>query len=430
MYTAYIGRKLVTLYNQRKNTNLSVEAFFDTVFYPLFFDNARYLLHVHNALPFQHSKFASDPIKRKNTKMELHKLIQTAAPNGSTFVGAAASGVDGTTSGQVTSLNLGLSTEDSYASWIGAGLGIGLEGGYSILIDSNEVIWATYEGWQQYRNRLIDTPNQKGNQINTWNGVWLSHCSNRRFNSDSPMLGFDYSMFQAKGDQAGVKTQSWIKVIFALANQHPNQNLIAYVYSLGQMNKTIGFIQINLPQVKRLNEIYSHLVKLSEFEIAQQQLEDVYDTEFSFKRACMLGSIGLQALEPSKLREIMTGKKSFKPPKDEATAITFTIYQTWITAMLDNKQLLEKSQEIAKHLRAFVLEDRQGKTTRKNLVDKILDASSRKAFIENLKEAIQSGSLDDQFFDDIVTEIMFMPADHFPLFMTLIRFKYAIESNK
>lgn len=430
MYTAYIGRKLVALFNQKNGTEHSNESFFDSVYYPLFFDDARYLLHVHNALPFQQSKFAKDPIARKKTKAELHKVIKTSLPNGSTFVGAAASGVEGTTSGQVTSLNLGFSSEDAYASWIGAGLGIGVEGGLSFLIDSEEIIWATFKGWEYYRKRLRDTPNQKGNQVNTWNGVWLSHCLNRRYSAENPMIGFDFTMFKSINEQVGIKTQSWIKVLFALAFKHPDQALLAYVYSLGQMNKTVGFIQFNLPQVKRLNEIYAHLVKLSEFEIAQKQLEDMYDTEFSFRRACMTGSIGLKALEPAKLREIMDGKRNFRPPKDEATAITFTIYQTWITAMLDNKQMLEKSQEIAKHLRDFVLGDQKSKTTRKNLVDKILEAGSRKLFIEKLKDAIQSGSLDDQFFDEVVAEIMYMPADHFPLFMTLIRFKYAIVSNK
>jgi len=83
--------------------------------------------------------------------------------------------------------------------------------------------------------------------------------------------------------------------------------VIAYVYSLGQTNKTIGFIPFSVPA----GAIYfEHLQKIVWRNDALSQKND-YENLFGIhiKRACELGTIGLQALEPKGLREFLIRPK-------------------------------------------------------------------------------------------------------------------------
>ncbi len=105
----------------------------------------------------------------------------------SIFVGSAAKDVAGTTSGQVSSINVLADKDEMYASWIGEALGIGVSGGIVMLIDEPEILWALYSGWKQYRTFLNQTPNVKDKQIETWNGQWLCHCFQPYFDKTYPL---------------------------------------------------------------------------------------------------------------------------------------------------------------------------------------------------------------------------------------------------
>ena len=70
----------------------------------------------------------------------------------------------------MTDLKLPNSQEEIYTSWIGDALGIGVQGGFSILFSNKEILLDIFEGWKLYRKCLNETSMLKGNQINTWNG--------------------------------------------------------------------------------------------------------------------------------------------------------------------------------------------------------------------------------------------------------------------
>lgn len=53
MYTSYIGKKFLKLYNEKERLNLSAKDFFNTVLFPLFFNDDRHFMHVHGSTFFQ-----------------------------------------------------------------------------------------------------------------------------------------------------------------------------------------------------------------------------------------------------------------------------------------------------------------------------------------------------------------------------------------
>ena len=98
--------------------------------------------------------------------------------------------------------------------------------------------------------------------------------------------------------------------------------------------------------------------------------------------------------------------------------------------MLNNEQLLNVAEEVANALHAFAGSGERGKTVNPRLVKKkILSATSRRALIDALTEIIEKDRETAQLFDKLVAEVIKMPTTNFPLFMSLLRFKYAVAST-
>ncbi|GHB54383.1 hypothetical protein [Persicitalea jodogahamensis] len=439
MYTAYIGKRLIQLVNQREGKERSAQEFFDEVYIPLFFMNERYLQHVNN------SKFDQAYKQKKKTPLTTevlanalsgqHEKILTDAPDGSFFLGGAAAEASAGTSGQVTDLVLPITEHEVYASWVGAAMGVGVSGGLNVLIDSNEVLLALYEGWYRYREYLTQTPNLKPHQVNTWNGYWLTNVFDARFDPEYPFANKSPDIkTDAKTGTASIETTSWVKVIFALSERMPNQSLNTYVYSLSQMNTTVGFVAMELPAVRYLNELYQKISRESGA-LTTDSFDTLYDTALGFQRACELGKIGIPALEPKQLREHMPGRgtnKPFKQPKDkdDPILITYNLYQTWIIAMLNNQQLIDLTTKVASVLNEFANEGDRGKKVNSNAVDKLLETKNRREFIEKMAEFVKNDEKNATNFDELGNTIILMPTTDFPLFMALLKLKYAVAKTK
>ena len=434
MYAAIIGKKLVALTNRNAKKKQSIKEFWKDVFIPLFFDEQKYLLSGGNT-PLENPKISWEkkkyPTAEERTKRieAIIKNIESGIPDTSNSLVAGSSDLEATTSGQITSLNLPLSQEEIYASWIGVGLGVRVEGGFVILFEKEEIIKLLFDGWQKYRNLVNETPNLKGNQIETWNGHWLTFAlGNTKYQKSLCVPPFKLEKNFSKID-----TLSWVKVLFALARQFPNEKLNVYIYSLGQTNTTVGFIQINLPEIKREIEMYDYL--FGELKnVGKKAIDEVYNTQFAFRTACQNGIIGLQEIQPKDLREYFPQKnKEAAYPKiknDEKSIINYNIYLSWVLAMLNNKTTIQAAEETAKFLQAYVAQSDRAKKTQTNKVNTLLESSTRKSFIENITEILKDDSSYSEFFNSLVEEIDKMQADKYPYFLTLIKFKYAYLNNK
>lgn len=454
MYTSYIGKKFLKLYREKekKPDDYSARQFFDEVLFPLFFDDPITLMWVHNS-PFdqlnkedakkrkehfskknegQYISLKDEPLARLSKKEQLYEKIAAKEISGSTAVGFYVADVKGNTSGQVTSLPLDYTDDDILSTWIGQALSIGLKGGY-MLTDNLEILSLLSEGWISYRKYISQTKPIKGNQIETWNAYWLSHRMSKKFDPDDPLRGLHVEL-QGDEEEKGVlslPTLEWSTIIFNICLSFPLINLTCYAYFLGKTNSTFGFINIYLPKIKYIYELRDIIYINSKENILTDTQISQMETTYSFKSACKMGTIGLKALEPAKLWEYMPNRTN--NPKvykftDENSKINFSLYKLWIIAMLNKTELLQLAADVAKSLIELeATNNPRGKNTQNQSSKELLDAKSLKSFIEGLTENINESN--GKTFKNVVEQLVKMPSDNFPLFVTLIRFEYAYQKS-
>ena len=428
MYTSYIGKKFLQYYNEREGKNYSSKAFFEEIYFPIFFTDNSHLIHVGNSPFFQKPK--DEDIQKMGNKTNaqfnnLKEKIKNKEFSGSTLVGFAAEDIDGSTTGQISSLNLNYSEDDVYTSWIGEALSIGISGGFLMLLDELEILWILYEGWVHYRRFLTQTPNVKDKQIETWNGHWLY---NRNINP---------SIKENAEKKLAIPTIEWVKLIFFLAKNCKNKNIVGYCYNLSQMNTTLGFINIYLKEVNHIFEIRDALFIKEDSSILSDNEINNLITFYTFKKVTQLGYIGLHALEPEKLRDYMP-KNSFLHSKgndfvikDEKSHYNYKIYKIWIMAILNKTELLNFATAFAKLLLEFEQSktNERGKTGDTNLVKEVLECYKVKLFIDKLTELNEKNSTKKDLLKSLVSEVLVMQYDVFPLFITLVKFEYSYLKN-
>jgi hypothetical protein len=435
MYTSYIGKKFLRIYNRKNEKKLTAKKFFDDEFFKIFFDNEQHLMHVSNSPFFQ--KPSAKAMEGGLTKSEaqlkkLHQDIALETPNMAIFVGYAAKDIFGTTSGQMSSMNYTIDAEEMYASWIGEALGVGISGGFVILIDKEEVLWSLFEGWVVYRRFLSQTLNLKDKQIETWNGRWLTHRLSSKYNAEEPTDGFSFEPENVLGKLA-ITTQKWSEVLFALALKYPSQELVAYAYNLSQTNTTLGFVKLFLHEVHKPFEWRDKLFINEEKTILNDEQIMSLETYYNFKGACKFGTIGLKALEPDKLREFMPvpfGRGKEYKFSDEASHTQFQIFKIWIMAMLNKKELLQLAGRVAKALVDYEATHKltgRGTTKVSEETKQILEAKTQKGFFDSLTDLLAKAPENNTAFREVVTEVLTMPIDSFPLFITLIRFEHTSQ---
>ena len=320
-----------------------------------------------------------------------------------------------------------------YYSWIGGGLGIGVQGGLSMYFDNPKILMLLFEGWSVYRNSFLNGTAYKkmrGNQIDTWNGQWLAHTLNKDFMKEHPLLDFS-GLDITKDGTIELKTQSWLKVLFGIAFQFPDTTLTGYIFSLGQTNRTVGFIPFILPQINKPIHLYKKLFGENEYLKNSKQIESIYGSELSFIKCCEMGSVGIKALEPKGLRNYIFPTKDgeVKYPNykntDDKQKISFNTYITWILAMLKNDSLWDKAETYAQSLVEFEGGAKSAKKDRVNDVVKVLGAPHRKGFIDALTVLVEKSEAQPATFLELAEQVDKMPADNFSYFLTLIRFRYA-----
>jgi hypothetical protein len=437
MIAINVGRTFLNAYNEQFNKTYTAKEFFEDVFFPLFFDHEKYMQWVTNSPFVQGIKKGVAPTAEER-KLKLQTLVEKISENeadASIAIGFPSLDLTASTSGQITSMSLPLKENDVYLSWIGGGFGIGVQGGLSMFFENKQILLDLFDGWQVYRDYLNNTPQLRGNQINTWNGQWLSHRYNKMtYDVHNPTASFN-PFGVAKNGDLEVNTQSWTKVLLGIARNFPDTLETAYVYSLGQTNITVGFVPFELPKIRMPYELYSKYFGTTNNSL----IENLFGTAIGFTKACQMGVIGANALEPKGFKDCL--EKGVIPKynnSDEEKKINFNTYLIWLLAMLNNEQLWEQSQQIAITLSeyskkkadtAFPMQKSGAKTDKKREVDALLSAVNKKQFIDGLTTIVY-GSEDVDKLAQIAEILNTMPLDNVPYFLTLIRFQYAIINKK
>jgi hypothetical protein len=429
MYTSFIGHKFLRLYNEREKKNLTAKEFFDEVLFPIFFDSPKHFINVSNSSFFQavkESELTNGITKPYAQLHRLHKAIATKPPDGSTMVGFAASGNDGTTSGQVSSsLSMPLSKDDVYASWIGAGFGVYAGEKLSFYLDEPDVLWTIFSGWLAYRNFLTQTPGLKGNQIETWNSRWL--CRNFQKSYLYGEIFIPPTKLNPAKEMA-LDAADWSEIILALCKKFGKRDLIVNAYGFGSTNVSAGFIPIRLREIQKLYEVRDHIFGQSELaEEYPNWLDLLYETELGFRRACERGQIGLVAFEPSDIRKHIRDAQNQKLATTKDVRFHFIIYQIWITAMLNNTELYQLAVDTAKAFQNFEEAADKGKSTRANAVKSLFEAGGKKDYLNQLADIVKEDGTTATILEKVADTIWHLPTDKFPLFAALIRFQYFFQ---
>jgi hypothetical protein len=436
MIAANIGKIFLDAYNEKFRSSYTAKEFFVEKYFELFYNQSKYMMSAGNS-PLENPKISWDKMrsgqipyetieKRNERFTKLIEKIENEPADASIAIGFPSLDLIATTSGQITSMNLPIMKEDVYLSWIGSGFGIGVQSGLSLLFSKKQILLDLFEGWQLYREYLNKTPSLRGNQINTWNGQWIAHRYNKN-TYDALRPAASFSPFGTMKDGGmEVTTQAWTKVLVGIALNYPDSSLTAYIYSLGQTNITIGFVPFELPRIRQPFELYEKYFGTSD----KDQVDQLFGTAFGFTRACQMGTIGVNALEPKGFRECL--EKGIVPKfhnTDEEKIINYNTYQIWLLSMLNNEKLWEKAQQIATTLNNYSLSDTNAKKVKSQDVSNLLASVNKKQFIEALTTIVKEGQNTEQLVE-IAELIHTMPIDNVPYFLTLIRFQYAVANKK
>jgi hypothetical protein len=438
MITANIGRSFLNHYNKKNDLNLSAKTFFEEVFFKLFFDHPKYLYWVVNS-PFVQMKGGQKvhtltSAERLEKLEDLHQKIENKIIDASTTIGFSASEAKefATTSGQVTDLVIETTPEMVYCSWIGGGLGIGVGGGQVILFDNPVVFDVLLQGWQMYRNYLNDPAYDglSGNKINSWNGQWLSHVLGTSYKTDDPLQSFTGLEPADKDGNIEIPPQSWLKVILAIARKIPLPSMTSYIYKHGQTNSTYGFIPFNLSTIQRPSELYVQLFGEYAYKKDARIIENLYGSAASFQRICQMGAVGVAALEPKGLKDIMKGGKAFKFDNKPETQITFNTYLTWTLAMLNNDEFWDQAGAAAELFVTYEMGAGKLKADRGNQIEKIKTAMGKRACLDAfvpVLEKVDKAQLENWLA--LSERIHKLPSDMFGYFMTLVKLRHTEKSR-
>ncbi|MGV8879299.1 MAG: hypothetical protein ACOH2A_09730 [Sphingobacteriaceae bacterium] len=429
MITSVVGRTFLHAYNNKHNKKLTPKEFFVKEYFELFYNHPKYMQWVTNS-PFVQMKAGQKAhllsIEERAEKLEnLHEKVTKETPDASFALGFPASEINefASTSGLVSDIIIPSNEDDIYLSWIGSGLGIGVAGGYTLLFDDPKITLKTYEGWKVYRKYLnLQTLEKlRGNQIGTWNGQWLTYSLSENFDED-----FDFSILVNKkifsDDGSEANTINWSRLFFSLSQLYPDGQLTAYVYGFGQTNKTIGFIPFKLKSGTKLKHIYKQLIG-NDSTLSTKDFEGLFGMHI--KRACELGSIGLQTLRPENLKKYMGESKNLTF-KNEEDKINYYVFKTWLIAMLskNKEEVIEYTLELAK----TILKYRTSgvKNDRKTLVDGLFEAKGKRGFIESLTIMLKDlDTIDLAIIKNLKDEVHLMTNEEFGYFSTLLKFDYA-----
>lgn len=437
MYTTRIGRLFLKAYNDKFEKNYTAKGFFEKVFVPLFFDYPKYMMTAGNS-PLENPKLSWEdmikgkkpfetPEQRKERICKMIKKIESEKADASIAIGYGVTDNTAATTGQITSMALADNKDDIYFSWIGAGLGIGVTGALTILFDNSQLLLDIFEGWKYYRSYLEKNPLMKGNQINTWNGRWIEHRYSWDYEESDPTAGFN-PLEPTSNGLLNLLTVSWVDVVLKIARKIPIDNMMGYLYNIGQTNTTIGFIPFKLQDIVRPNQLYEKVFGLPVFFKDRSRISKLYGTAMGLRIACQNGAIGIPAMEPKGLRAFFPTNKGVRKiacKDDEEQRITYNTYLIWILAMLNNEKLWDISCEFAKCLLNYEAGAGKARKDRTNKVNQLLDSVTSKQFIQNLIPIINDEQ-DVEEYENIGRVVHEMPKDNFPYFNTLIRFQYAL----
>ena len=82
-----------------------------------------------------------------------------------------------------------------------------------------------------------------------------------------------------------VNTFAWVDVLLNFIRRIDIENMVGYLYSIGQTNTTIGFIPFKLKDIRYLNQLYAKIFGESALKKNSKKLSQLYGTAMGLKAA-------------------------------------------------------------------------------------------------------------------------------------------------
>ena len=379
--------------------------------------------------------------------------------DGSIVIGYPASESEGfpVYSGQVSNLSLSNTLDDIYLSWIGSGLGIGVEGAYTLYFDEPDLLIDIYEGWKVYRTIINDLNiKHQTKQIDTWNGQWLAYKYDKYYKNENDFVNINNHknrVFKVdeKTGVVSVDTIPWPKLVFNISKNSNKEQAIGFIGTFSKDNKSLGFYPFHFSKANKLIEYYKILFGENAAIQDAKQYESLFGIHI--KRACEFGSIGLQALEPKDLSKYFgngSNLKLVKPNlsakngesdedfkernkkaynKDNENLVTYRTYKTWLIAMItkNKEENLHYSEDIAK---AFIKYRSEARIEKKFVEEKLLSVKSKRQFLQELSTFITIVPVElADLIKNLRDRVYLMPEDDFGYLFVLLKFDYAYQER-
>ena len=433
MVTTVIGNMFLEAYNEKFKTSFDAKTFFVEKFHKMFFDHDKHMMYVTNSpfvqkLPKEEScimgkaEFESKEKRQERLEILLEKIRNNEADS-SIAVGYPASDIYRDSSSQVPYIKRKTSEEEMFSSWIGAALGVNVSGITAFFFDK-QLLLDIFDGWQWYRKALNDTRLLKGKQINSWNAHWLLY----RYDSldydseENPLDSMD--CIEECEHLLRIKSIPWTFLFIRLAEHRHDEQIMAYLCRLGKMNETFGFVQFYLRQILRPVEMYKFLFGTDDV----KEAENLWGTEVGFEVACGAGVIGVKAMQPKGLEAFLFPGKENRM-LNENNKINYQTYISFIMAMLNEKELWGKTQEMAELLhQVSVNEVGSISTKRHNLVKNLLESKTKVQFLDAVAE-LSPYIKDKDVLREYVKDVTCMSKDNLALFFSLLRVQFDLVKN-
>jgi len=433
-----LGRILLRQYNKVNSTNYSAKEFFENHFEVFHSPKSE-----KNFISITNSPFHNNGGKKPKPyeKRMAEYLEKIASGNRTTSIGRdfPAEGESQATRSQVDMRNIdALTTEDIYLAQIGDNLFVNIES-YSVGIGHPEVLYEIYQGWLVYRDKILDNTfyNYKGNQCDTWNGIWL--LANTEDQSvDMTVNDIVNSYTAKKKDKSGnekpivdehkclrFESVRWHQFFINLAVKYADESFNINVKLFSDTNKAYGDITVDL---KDLRYVYDFLKLHTEITGSKrayiQKIFESWDIK-SFRYILEGDTLEKHCFEPNNFYDIIHNLKQDKKVKQK-DIINLKNYYFMI---LSTPEIIATTDRLSTQLINFA-KSKAGMRNRITDVEKLVNSWSVAHFSKNLAEMAKT--YEDDFTIDILDNntIIQLNKDCFNVFISQLKLKFYLSTSK
>lgn len=302
--------------------------------------------------------------------------------------------------------NVFFTIDERYCSFIGIILSMQYKG-FAIPTNNRESVWKCYESLQSYRRMLDTNECLDGNQINTWNLLYLLKSG-----SETPeQILYANSERSSKGNSVtetitlSTKHITFIDIISLFIRNGKN---FIELENFGQQNTTSGAIEIlGIESTRRTIGLINQILKELGYEYNKEEAYKLVLKENLFNEVLKKGFIASNMFDMSIKDEYFKNKK----PKELHT----NFIKKYITAIMS-----DELKELCAETVALIKSTNPKKSKGRTAFDNVLSANNGSSFSDNLDALVASFGTKDDNSKRICHEILELSKNDFSNFKTYI----------